>query len=164
MENIDELNSILVPFDNTIFSKENFSKINSICARLAASISDIQGYVKYDFIEEEGIQIRFSKVKGSIIELNNQYNNMVTKDFKISNTGFRLLNKYLYIINGIPQYFVFDEKKIMKLYRDYIGKSIEKTVNESIKKNPRILAALIISIFSLVGVFIQILFSYLMSI
>jgi len=161
LENIDELNSILVPFDNTIFSKENFSKINSICARLAASISDIQGYVKYDFIEEEGIQIRFSKVKGSIIELNNQYNNMVTKDFKISNTGFRLLNKYLYIINGIPQYFVFDEKKIMKLYRDYIGKSIEKTVSESLKKNPRILAALIISIFSIVGLIIEFLFRYL---
>jgi len=161
LENIDELNSILVPFDNTIFSKENFSKINSICARLAASISDIQGYVKYDFIEEEGIQIRFSKVKGSIIELNNQYNNMRTRDFKVSKTGFRLLNKYLYIINGIPQYFVFDEKKIMKLYRDYIGKSIEKTVNESLKKNPRILAALIISIFSIVGLIIEFLFRYL---
>ena len=161
MENIDELNSILVPFDNTIFSKENFSKINSICARLAASISDIQGYVKYDFIEEEGIQIRFSKVKGSIIELNNQYNNMRTRDFKVSKTGFRLLNKYLYIINGIPQYFVFDEKKIMKLYRDYIGKSIEKTVSESLKKNPRILAALIISIFSIVGLIIEFLFRYL---
>jgi len=161
LENIDELNSILVPFDNTIFSKENFSKINSICARLAASISDIQGYVKYDFIEEEGIQIRFSKVKGSIIELNNQYNNMRTRDFKVSKTGFRLLNKYLYIINGIPQYFVFDEKKIMKLYRDYIGKSIEKTVSESLKKNPRILAALIISIFSIVGLIIEFLFRYL---
>lgn len=158
MENIDELNSILVPFDNTIFSKENFSKINSICARLAASISDIQGYVKYDFIEEEGIQIRFSKVKGSIIELNNQYNNMRTGDFKVNKTGFRLLNKYLYIINGIPQYFVFDEKKNMKLYRDYIGKSIEKTVNESLKKNPIIWAALIGSIFSIVIVVIEILF------
>jgi len=93
--------------------------------------------------------------------LSDQYNNMITKDFKISNTGFRLLNKYLNIINGIPQYFVFDEKKIMKLYRDYIGKSIEKTINESLRKNPRILAALIISIFSLVGVIIQILFRYI---
>ena len=86
---------------------------------------------------------------------------MITKDFKVSKSGFRLLNKYLYIINGIPQYFVFDEKKFMKLYRDYIGRSIEKTVNESLKKNPRIWAAVIISIFSLVGVIIQILFRYL---
>lgn len=161
MENIEELNSILVPFDNTIFSKENFSKINSICASLAASISDIQGYVKYDFTEEEGIEIRFSKVKGSIIELNNQYNNMITRDFKVSKASYKLLNKYLYLINGIPQYFVFDEKRIMKLYRDYIGRSIEKTVNESLKKNPRIWAALIISIFTIVGVFIEILFRYL---
>lgn len=158
MENIEELNSILVPFDNTIFSKENFSKINSICASLAASVSDIQGYVKYDFTEEEGIEIRFSIVKGSIIELNNQYNNMITRDFKVSKASYKLLNKYLYLINGIPQYFVFDEKRIMKLYRDYIGRSIEKTVNESLKKNPRIWAALIISIFTIVGVFIEILF------
>ena len=161
MENIEELNSILVPFDNTIFSKENFSKINSICASLAASVSDIQGYVKYDFTEEEGIEIRFSIVKGSIIELNNQYNNMITRDFKVSKASYKLLNKYLYLINGIPQYFVFDEKRIMKLYRDYIGRSIEKTVNESLKKNPRIWAALIISIFTIVGVFIEILFRYL---
>lgn len=158
MANIEELNSILIPFDKTIFSKENFPKINSICANLAANISDIQGYVKYDFIEEEGIQIRFSEVKKSIFKLSNQYNNIITQDFKVNNIDFKLLNKYLSIINGIPRYFVFDEKGIMKLYRDYIGKSIEKTVNESLKKNPRILAALIISIFSLVGVIIQILF------
>jgi len=161
LENIKELNSILIPFDNTIFSKENFPKINSISASLTASISDIQGYVKYDFIEEEGIQIRFSKVKEYIFKLSNQYNNMVTQDFKVSNIGFKLLNKYLNIINGIPQYFVFDEKRIMKLYRDYIGSSIEKTVNESLKKNPRILAALIISIFTIVGVIIEIVFRYL---
>ena len=161
MENIEELNSILLPYDKTIFSKENFSKINSICANLAASISDIQGYVKYDFIEEEGIQIRFSRVKEDIFKLSHQYNNMITKDFKVSYIGFKLLIQYLNIISGIPQYFVFDEKKIMKLYRDYIGKSIEKTVNESLKKNPRILAALIISIFSIVGLIIEFLFRYL---
>lgn len=161
MAKIEELNLILIPFDNTIFSKENFSKINSICASLAASISDIQGYVKYDFIEEEGIQIRFSNVKEHISKLSNQYNNMKTQDFKVSKVGYKLLNKYLNIINEIPQYFVFDEKKMMKLYRDYIGKSIEKTVNESLKKNPRILAALIISIFTIVGVIIEILFRYL---
>jgi len=136
---LTKLNKIINTNYNKLFSYEISAKVNDICAKLGIYLSDIQSFGKYKFA---GGNIK----RNSISIFLDWYNEIVEYGTWRNIKHYQYLRKDLERINNLTQYFEFNNEKIMKLYRKYVGDAIGDNVRREIKKNKRIKAAIIGSI------------------
>lgn len=149
-KNIAELNDLIKAMDDSILTDQIHSKLNNLCAELGSNLSDIQSYVKYIF-KEEDLKRNFSIISEYLFKFQSRYNEIYINPNLFGKSSIKLLNRYLMILNNITRFFVFDNEKLMVLYKKNIGNSIKKSINESLKKNPYIWAAFITGIFSTIS-------------
>lgn len=149
-KNISQLNELIKAMDNSILTDQTHSEVNNLCADLGNNLSDIESFGKSIF-KEEGLQRNFSVISNSLSKFQAKYNKLYMKPYLYSKSAAELLNVYLMDINNITRFFVFDNEKLMKLYKKNIGDSIKKSIDESLRKNPYIWAAFITGIFSTIS-------------
>ncbi len=157
-KNLAELNNLIKAMDNSILTDTIHSKVNNLCAELGRNLSDIESYVKYIF-KEEGLMRKFTSASNYLLDFQLRYNSNYIKPHLFNKARVETLNHYLMLINNITRFFVFDNEKLMNLYKKNIGKSIERSINKSLMRNPYIWAAFITGIFSLISSIILLFFS-----
>ncbi len=149
IKNLSNLNNLLKVLDKTILDDQHNTEINNSCARLGNNLSDIISYAKYEYKEEKNL-IYLSVISSYIEEFLNNYNILYRKKHLISKVSLNSLSFLLNKLNRTTRYFVFDYEKNMKIFKKYIGDSLKSTINNSLKKNPYIIAAFIGGLFSII--------------
>lgn len=154
-KNLTQLNELIKAMDGSIFTNQIHSEVNYLCADLGNNLSDIRSYVKTNF-KEERIQSNFSAISNAIPKFQVKYNKLYMNPRFYTKSAMEVLNIYLMEVNNITRFFVFDNEKLMKIYNKYIGDSIKRSIDKSLKKNPYIWAAFITGIFSITSTLILI--------
>ncbi len=157
VENLNELTKMLFPFNETTLSDENLSKLNHLIAELGNSLSDIQAFVKYDFVKEEGKKVKFFKLTEFLEGLLTLYQSryLINKRSPMNNFDTTHYQLMLRLLTIAPSFFIFDEETLLKNYNKYIRNSIKDTISNVIMKDPKVIVALITGIFSIIAVIIQ---------
>lgn len=144
------LNNSLAALDETIFFQDGSLAVSKACLLMKSALGDIQPYVKNsdEFPEFYEIINEISIIYNDGYKIKKMSSNI--DDFTAKNAHiFQLLKTFLKDLVEIPKHFVFDEERILKNYRKYVGESVKVEVSKMIMKNKHLRFIPVLSIASM---------------